>query len=52
VTATEAFPEAFRRAEKSGLPSILELRIDPEALTNKRQKAYQFAASNLDGRGH
>ncbi len=33
VERTEQFPAAFERAAGSGLPAILELRIDPEALT-------------------
>jgi acetolactate synthase-1/2/3 large subunit len=33
VERTEQFPAAFERASASGLPAILELRIDPEALT-------------------
>ncbi|MBV9653855.1 MAG: thiamine pyrophosphate-binding protein [Acetobacteraceae bacterium] len=33
VDSTEQFPGAFERAARSGLPAILELRIDPEALT-------------------
>ena len=33
VERTEQFPEAFERARSSGKPAILELRIDPEALT-------------------
>ena len=33
VERTEQFPEAFERARSSGRPAILELRIDPEALT-------------------
>ena len=27
------FPDAFKRAEASGRPALLELRIDPEAIT-------------------
>jgi acetolactate synthase I/II/III large subunit len=30
VTATGAFPEAFERAVASGLPAVIELRVDPE----------------------
>lgn len=33
VTTTEDFPAAFERASRAGVPAILELRIDPEALT-------------------
>jgi acetolactate synthase I/II/III large subunit len=33
VKTTAGFPPAFERASQSGLPSILELQIDPEAIT-------------------
>jgi acetolactate synthase-1/2/3 large subunit len=33
VESTEQFPEAFRRAQASGKPAIVEVRLDPEALT-------------------
>ena len=33
VTSTEQFADAFSRAEKSGKPSIIELKIDQEALS-------------------
>jgi len=33
VERTDEFPAAFDRARSSGKPAILELRIDPEALT-------------------
>ncbi|MBH0619159.1 thiamine pyrophosphate-binding protein, partial [Salmonella enterica] len=33
VERTEDFPDAFARAEASGLPSILHLQVDPEAIT-------------------
>jgi acetolactate synthase I/II/III large subunit len=33
VTRTAAFPEAFERAIAGGGPALLELRIDPEAIT-------------------
>jgi acetolactate synthase-1/2/3 large subunit len=33
VERTEDFPEAFERALASGLPAVLELRVDPEAIT-------------------
>ncbi len=33
VERTADFPEAFARARASGKPAILELRVDPEALT-------------------
>ena len=33
VEKTADFPAAFRAAEKSGLPAIIHLKIDPEAIT-------------------
>lgn len=33
VERTEDFAAAFRRAQDSGIPALLELRVDPEALT-------------------
>lgn len=33
VTQTEGFPHALDAARTSGLPSIIELRLDPEAIT-------------------
>ena len=33
VTKTEAFPKAFEEAAKSGKLAVIELRIDPEAIT-------------------
>ena len=36
VTKTEDFPAALERARKSGLPAILELIVEPEALTAGR----------------
>lgn len=35
VERTEEFAEAFRRSETSGKPALIEIRIDPEALTPK-----------------
>ena len=32
IQRTEDFPEAFEQALASGLPSVLELQVDPEAL--------------------
>ena len=32
VERTEDFPPAFARAQASGLPAVIELRLDPEAL--------------------
>jgi acetolactate synthase-1/2/3 large subunit len=36
VTRTEEFAPAFEAAKASGAPSILELRIDPEAITPRQ----------------
>jgi acetolactate synthase-1/2/3 large subunit len=33
VEKTDEFPAAFKAAEASGLPSIVHLKIDPEAIT-------------------
>lgn len=34
VTETAGFAEAFARAHASGLPAVIELRLDPEALSS------------------
>jgi len=36
VTETSEFGPAFERARSSGLPSIIEIRLDPEAITPTR----------------
>ena len=33
VTATDQFAPAFERAQASGRPAVIEIRVDPEALT-------------------
>jgi acetolactate synthase-1/2/3 large subunit len=50
VEKTEEFPAAFRAAQTSGLPSILELRLDPEAIT-PRQSISEIRAEALRKRG-
>ncbi len=35
VTTTAEFPAAFERAQVSGKPAIIELRIDPEVITTR-----------------
>jgi len=35
VTRTEDFPDAFERALAAGRAAVLELRIDPEAITTR-----------------
>jgi acetolactate synthase I/II/III large subunit len=46
VERTEEFPAAFEAARASGLPSILELRLDPEAIT-PRQSISEIRAEAL-----
>jgi acetolactate synthase-1/2/3 large subunit len=46
VDRTEAFPEAFERALAAGGPALLELRVDPEAIT-PRQTLAQIRAEAL-----
>ena len=46
VTKTEEFAPAFARALKSGTAALLELRLDPEALT-PRQSLSQIRAAAL-----
>jgi acetolactate synthase-1/2/3 large subunit len=45
VTKTEEFPSAFEAAQASGLPSVLELRIDPEAITPRQSLSEIRAAA-------
>jgi acetolactate synthase I/II/III large subunit len=49
VERTEGFPAAFEAARASGLPSILELRLDPEAIT-PRQSISEIRAEALSKR--
>lgn len=35
VERTEQFPAAFRRAAASGKPAVIDLKVDPEALTTR-----------------
>jgi acetolactate synthase-1/2/3 large subunit len=50
VETTDAFLPALERARASGLPSILHLKLDPEALTPGRSlseiRAAALAAQN------
>jgi acetolactate synthase-1/2/3 large subunit len=48
VTRTEGFAPAFEAAQASGVPSILELRIDPEAIT-PRQSLTEIRAASQRG---
>jgi acetolactate synthase-1/2/3 large subunit len=45
VTSTEEFAPAFEAAQASGLPSILELHIDPEAITPQQSLSEIRAAA-------
>ena len=45
VTRTADFPAAFGRARESGLPSVIELRPDPEAITIRQTIAEIRAAA-------
>ncbi|MDJ0936829.1 MAG: thiamine pyrophosphate-binding protein [Kiloniellales bacterium] len=45
VERTEDFAAAFERAEAAGVPALLELRIDPEALTPRQSLSEIRAAA-------
>ena len=47
VLHTEAFPAAFERARASGKPALLELIVDPEALTPKQSLSAIREASQM-----
>ena len=49
VTETEQFRGAFQRAVDSGKPALLELKVDPEALT-PRQTLAQIRAAGEKGK--
>ena len=44
VTETEQFRGSFQRALDSGLPAVLDLKVDPEALTSRQTLAQVRAA--------
>ncbi|MDM8349570.1 thiamine pyrophosphate-binding protein [Pseudomonas sp. sp1636] len=46
VAATAEFPAAFERAAQAGMPALIEIRVDPEALT-PRQSLSQIRAQAL-----
>jgi acetolactate synthase-1/2/3 large subunit len=46
VEKTEDFAEAYLRARASGKPSIIEIKLDPEAITPTR------TLSQIRGTGH
>jgi acetolactate synthase-1/2/3 large subunit len=48
VSRTDDFPEAFERAVAAGVPALLELRVDPEAIT-PRQTLAEIRQAALDG---
>jgi acetolactate synthase I/II/III large subunit len=48
VERTADFPEAFRRAQAAGTLALIELRIDPEALT-PRYSLSEIRAGALSG---
>ena len=50
VERTEQFAPAFERARKSGVAALLELRLDPEAITPK-QSLSEIRAEALGRRG-
>jgi acetolactate synthase-1/2/3 large subunit len=45
VERTEAFAPAFERARAAGIPAVIELRIDPEALTIRQSLSEIRAAA-------
>jgi acetolactate synthase-1/2/3 large subunit len=47
VERTEQFAPAFERARKSGVAALLELRLDPEAITPK-QSLSEIRAQSLE----
>jgi acetolactate synthase-1/2/3 large subunit len=49
VERTEEFAAAFERARAAGVPAILELRIDPEALTIRQSLSEIRAAAQAEG---
>ncbi len=49
VAHTEEFPAAFERARKSGKPAIVEIKLDPEAIT-PRQSLSEIRAAALAAR--
>jgi len=49
VARTEEFPEAFARALAAGVPAVIELRLDPEALSTGMTLA-ETRAAGMAGR--
>ena len=50
VTRTEEFAGAFERAQASGRPAVIEIRVDPEALTPARSLTQIREAALASGR--
>ena len=50
VQATEEFAPAFERAQRSGKPAVIELRLDPEAITTQTTLS-AIRAKALAGKG-
>ncbi|WP_341702890.1 thiamine pyrophosphate-binding protein [Ferrovibrio sp.] len=51
VERTEDFAEAFRRAQASGKPAIIEVKLDPEALT-PRASLSDIRAAGIKAKAH
>jgi acetolactate synthase-1/2/3 large subunit len=51
VERTEDFAAAFERAQKSGKPAIIEIKLDPEALT-PRQTLAQIREAGIQAKAH
>ena len=49
VARTEEFAAAFERALAAGLPALLELRLDPEAITIRQSMTEIRAAALAEG---
>ncbi|MFN3954213.1 MAG: thiamine pyrophosphate-binding protein [Pararhodobacter sp.] len=50
VTRTEDFPAAFERAQKSGVPAVIELQLDPETMAPGQDLAEARAQGMRKGR--
>jgi acetolactate synthase-1/2/3 large subunit len=50
VTRTEDFAPAFERARAAGVPAVIEIRVDPEALTPARSLSQIREAALASGR--
>ncbi|HVJ51399.1 MAG TPA: thiamine pyrophosphate-binding protein [Aliidongia sp.] len=52
VERTEDFAPAFERARKAGVAALLELKLDPEAITPRQSLSQIRAAALAAGHGH